>query len=258
MTFATYSTVADRLDEGSLQRPPRDEMVAAGLRATLEDALFALGPRDETPLIISSVRSPWPHGVSELAHSRLARLRGQLVAVALRLLVVDGLSDDPMADVAAAWRVTTTSPSARAELAALDDQERARLVSDVRAHVATLSDHFGVVAPSRMARSDVRSRVSLAGGLELRDRVDLTLGLSSSRTASMVLVDVTTSPLDDATIRTVRYHALVHTLKSGVAPWRSAIFSTATAELLSCEVTSEQLHESVEDVVDAMHGRLGA
>ncbi len=99
----------------------------------------------------------------------------------------------------------------------------------------------------------MRAYQRLAGGsVILRDVVDLMVGTTSSDAASVVLLDVTTSTLDEGAERVMRYHALVQTLRTGTVPLRTSIFSTGTGELWCAPVDAELLLRSAHDVLDAV------
>jgi hypothetical protein len=55
----------------------------------------------------------------------------------------------------------------------------------------------------------------------------------------------------------MRYHALVQTLRTSIVPLRTSMFSTATGELWSSDVTDEMLARSLGEVRDAI-GELAA
>jgi hypothetical protein len=69
-----------------------------------------------------------------------------------------------------------------------------------------------------------------------------------------VLLDVTTAPLDEGAERVMRYHALVQTLRTSIVPLRTSMFSTATGELWSSDVSDETLSRALGDVLDVIGG----
>jgi hypothetical protein len=85
-----------------------------------------------------------------------------------------------------------------------------------------LRDHDAIARAALqrwMPRTSLRAYQRLAGGnVVLRDVVDLMVGTTASVEASVVLLDVTTSPLGESAERVMRYHALVQTLRTSVAP----------------------------------------
>jgi hypothetical protein len=78
------------------------------------------------------------------------------------------------------------------------------------------------------------------------------VGTIASERASVALLDLTSSALGVSAEKAMRYHALVQTLRTGVAPLRTASFSSATGELWVLEVTSTLLQQSVRDVLDVL------
>jgi hypothetical protein len=239
------------------RRPARDERRAAGLRAELEDGLFAvLGAREpETPLIVRSATLAGP----DLSDATSARLRGQLVAVLARLRAAGLEPVDPFADALVAWRAEAASSARADECAALDPEGRARLRAEVVAHDRVLARALEGLPARWPVRTGSRASVRLGGGwLVLRDRVDLVIGAGGGPRAQSVLVDVTTAPPGPASERALRYHALVETLRASSAPLASATLSTATGELVRREVDDELLAGAVADVLARVHATWGS
>ena len=236
------------------RRPLADRAHAAGLRAVLNDGIFAVtgGDHPHTPLVIHA-GSLRPDVTSERHDSARSRLRGTLIGELLRLLSVGVHVDNPFVDACLAWRAQTPSPELLARLDGLDDDERARLRTDVEAHFVTLVRSFGAVPAQWQPRSALHVVQRLAGGdVVLRDHVDLMFGSANSLNASVTLLDLTSSPLGEGVERALRYHALVETLRTSTVPLRSAAFSSATGELWIREVDPELLTRAVEDVIAAI------
>jgi hypothetical protein len=229
------------------QRPPRDEHQAAELRSQLNHLIARTAHTSASPLVVrsSSLRS----GAVSFEANPLGRARGVLVTTALRLLVNGVHLSDSFADVLDAWRRAQGASEVTQGVDQLDADDHARLAADVRAHVSVLRDHLGTIPSNWRPRTAVRTRLFLgAGALELRDDVDLVVGSSFEDVAAIALLDVTTSPLGIEAERVLRYHALVQTLRSGVVPLRTCLFSTATGELWSREVDPDLLQRAVSDV----------
>ena len=234
------------------ERPPRDTEAATGLRAILEDGLAEARGRFtySAPLVITVSNVVRRADAIDIARAPIGRLRGALVAQLVRLIAVGHRSDDAFADALAAWLVDQPSRELCSALDDLDADARARLATEVSAHAATLTRALAPVPATWSVRTALRSRLPLAGGsVVLSDVVDLVIGSSTESTASTVLVDVTTSPIGTSTARLLRFHALVHTLRTSVAPWRVALFSTATGELASADVDVTVLGAAVDDVL---------
>ena len=182
------------------------------------------------------------------------RLRGALVSVLLRLHVVGTPLEAAFDDALTAWRAEGPSSELLAHFESLDDDERARLATDITAHHVTLARALGEVPEEWSARTAQRASLRLAAGrVVLRDTVDLVIGSVHGDVAAVVLFDVTTAPLGDGAERALRFHALVETLRTSVVPLRSAVFSSATGELWLREVDSEMLTRAANEVVAAVN-----
>jgi len=234
------------------RRPPANTTVAAGLRAQLDDGVYDLVGADlrETPLVVRTAqlrRSDAP------VSSVRATLCGVLVVHALRLLSVGHHSDDPFSDAVATWRATQSNSALAQQFDALDEDELARLTTQVRAHCATLRRSLGPIASTWHVRTSLFVSQRLAGGqVLLSDVVDLMMGTTTTPHASVALFDLTTSPLGEGAERALRFHALVQTLRTSTAPLRTAMFSSATGELWSLDVNDELLQRAVRDVLDVV------
>jgi hypothetical protein len=237
------------------RRPRRDDQQAAGLRATIEDHVFTLlgATRPDAPLVVSSASLRATSPRHDVADATLARARGVLVAVVVRLLVAHVHVDDPFDDALAVWRAQRPADALLASVEHLEADQVARLRSDVGAHASLIATEIGPLATSWVPRTSQRSRLILAGGaVHVNDVVDLVLGSTRTERASVALVDVTTSPLAEGAERVMRFHALVQTLRTSVVPLRTSIFSSATGELWSRDVDAELLHRAVEDLNAAL------
>jgi hypothetical protein len=253
----TQPSVLSVLRGDPTTRPAVDRALAGGLRAWLEDGIYAIskGETRERPLVIRSNLA----AVSELVSieaSSTAQLRGVLVSYVLRLASVQYCFDDPYHDALSAWRVEEGTSSLAKAFDQLSADDRARLAADVNAHASTLLQHLGVVQPQWNVRIHQQTLQRLsAGNVLLRDVVDLRLGSSATNRASVALFDITTSPLGDRMERTLRYHALVETLRTSTPPLRVATLSSATGEFWNIDVTSDLLVLALEDVLDAVEQR---
>jgi hypothetical protein len=261
LTSIAPANLIDALRGDRALRPPCDTTSAPGLRAQLEDGIFdILGSRHlDAPVVIRSSSLHQDARTIDLGQSRTSLLRGVLVGHLVRLVAIGVPIENAFNDAVSAWRVESGGGDLMAHLASLDDDERARLATDVTAHAVTLTQSLGALARRWPARTAVRTVHRLAGGrVVLRDVVDLVIGPASRDVSSVVLLDVTTSPLGARAERVLRYHALLETLRSSVVPLRSATFSTATGELWTRDVEQELLNRSVEEVlavIDEQHVR---
>ena len=128
--------------------------------------------------------------------------------------------------------------------------DRARLAANVAAHCSTLRRSLGPVYEHWAPRTAVRSVVRLAGGVgELHDTIDLLIGSTRDDVASTALLDVTTAPLGPPNERTMRFHALVHTLRSTRTPLRVGTLSSATGEFWIRDVDAPALNVAVDELL---------
>jgi hypothetical protein len=90
------------------------------------------------------------------------------------------------------------------------------------------------------------------GGVILRDHIDLVIGSANGVGSGVALIDITTSILDESMERALRFHAVVETLKSGLAPRFVATLSTATGQLWRFNVDNELLHRGVGEILSTL------
>ncbi len=246
-------SVVEALRGDRSKRPLIDIASAGGLRSLLEDGIFDDRRRASSRRNRSSFeprRCTGPSTPRTSAASASGRIRGILIGQLLRLLSVGMSIDHAFDDAVAAWRGDVGDHELIQRLDALDDDERARLATDLDAHFVTLTRALGEIPARWMPRSSVRAIQRLAGGnVVLRDVVDLMIGTSTSDVASIALFDVTTSPLGEGAERSMRYHALMQTLRTSVMPLRTCTFSSATGEIWIRDVDYELLARSVDDVL---------
>lgn len=245
-------SVVDALRGDRTKRPLIDTASAAGLRSLLDDGIYEVigAERLVKPLVVRAASLSQRASTTDILTSGTARLRGILVNQVLRLLSVGVTIDHPFDDALCAWRSEVGSHELVEHLERLDLDERARLATDLDAHFITLSRALGAIPPWWRPRSSARATQRLAGGnVVLRDVVDLVIGNTTSDVASIALFDVTTSPLGERAERTMRYHALVQTLRTSTMPLRTCTFSTATGELWVRDVEYALLARSVDEVL---------
>jgi hypothetical protein len=252
--------VVEALRGDRTKRPLIDIASAGGLRSLLEDGIFAIigAANLETPIVVRASSLQPRFGV-DLASSTPGRIRGVLIGQLLRLLSVGMSIDHAFDDAVAAWRAEAGTNELIQRLDALDDDDRARLATDLEAHCVTLTRALGEIPARWMPRSNVRATQRLAGGsVVLRDVVDLMIGTSTSEVASIALFDVTTSPLGEGAERSMRYHALLQTMRTSMMPLRTCTFSSATGEMWIRDVDYELLARSVEDVLASVRDQWSA
>lgn len=254
---ASPLSVMDVLRGERSRRPSANYTAAAGLRAMLEDAIYELlGPDLRSDPITVRPSLLRRGDVISINSAPLAQVRGILINQALRLLCANVTVEDVFRESLVAWRAETGTNELTRLVEQLDNDDAARLCADVEAHWVTLKRSLGSLSSRWLPRTSLRAHQRLAGGnVVLRDVIDLMVGTTSGAAASVVLLDVTTSALDEGAERVMRYHALVQTLRTSTVPLRTSMFSTATGELWSRDVDDETLTRSLGEVLDVI-GRL--
>lgn len=231
-------------------RPAVDRGIASGLRAWLEDGVFAaLGAPSagSVRLSTSSIAGSAPRG------GATALLRGSLVAQLVRLHVAGVEPSDPFDDAACALEASGRDDDLVTMLCDLDPDDHARLHAEVLAHASVLAERFPRVSPRWMPRCGVRQAIPLAGGgVQLRGIVDVALGASGGERANVCLIEVTTSVLEARHERVLAYLALLETLRTGETPLRVAAMSTADGAFVVHDVTPTLLAAAVGDVLQAV------
>ena len=254
-------SVVEALRGDRSKRPLIDIASASGLRSLLEDGIFAIiGAKTlAAPLVVRTSSLHQRFATTDLGASTSGRIRGVLIGQLLRLLSVGMSIDHPFDDALTAWRGDVGVNPLTEQLDALDDDERARLATDLEAHFVTLTRALGEIPARWTPRSSVRIFQRLAGGnVVLRDVVDLMIGTSTSDVASIALFDVTTSPLGEGAERSMRFHALMQTLRTSLMPLRTSTFSSATGEIWIRDVDYDLLARSVEDVLVSIRDQWSA
>ena len=253
---ASPISVVDTLRGDRAARPLANTTSAGGLRAQLEDGIYEImGKRNSSaPLVVRASSLRQASHTTDVSLSSLGRIRGVLINQLLRLHCVGESIDHAFDEAVEAWRAEAGASDLIGRLEQMDDDERARLATDVSAHSITLTRAFGSLASNWMPRSAVRATQRLgAGNVVLRDMVDLMIGTNSGAWASVVLLDVTTSPLGEGAERAMRYHALVETLRTSIVPLRTSAFSTATGDLWALDVDHELLSRSANEVLEVIN-----
>ena len=237
-------------------RPRIDPGLAGGLRSWLEDDLAEcashLDPNE--PLFLS------PRAMTHEALSSVPPLsalaRGALVSALCTQRLSLGEVNHPMDDALSALEADPAHAELVDTVHGLDPDEFARLSSEVAAHDSVLARHLSRVPSSWLPRSNVRLSVPLVGGrVVLGTVVNVVLGAPSVNVASICLLHVTTSSLEETTAAMLSVVALIETLRSGAQPLRVASLSTATGEVAICDVNDHVLTQGVELVVRAVRAR---
>lgn len=110
-------------------------------------------------------------------------------------------------------------------------------------------DSFPPVQPSWSPQFEAQFHAKV-GRLTLAARVDLMLGRPrADGRQTMLLTDLKTGDLHDGHIDEAMYYALVSTLRYGVAPFRSTVFSIASGDWTDPEVTEQRLMDAADRVI---------
>ncbi len=247
-------TMMDLLRDGRLRSTtPRPDVT--GVRAQLLDGIYSVlggqAPSDSVVIRASSFRQ-----LDTAAYTPYGRMRGALLTQSLRLFLVNFTSRDLFHSAVAAWRASEGASELVDYFDAIDDDERARLATDVIAHSVTLHQRVGRLPAAWRPRTAVRTRVRLGGVVELRDHVDLMVG-STTTGSGVALVDLTTSLLDDSLEKALRYHAVVESLRTSRAPTYVAALSTASGDMWRIAVDDELLLRGVEDLIQVLARQRG-
>ena len=253
-TLDSTTTVLQALRGNRAERPTPRTGDSAILRAALEDSLYAIvGPQHFfDPLVIRSQDLRTEPLVLTTALHSFARVRGIMMHHALRLLSVGYSFSNPFEDLLAAWRCEVGENELLSFIDHLDTEDRAKFSTDIAAHTAALRHGLGAICSGWSLRSTVRvTNLLCAGAVALRDTIDLAIDTTGNGANSTVLLDLTTTALDETSEKILRFHALNQTLRTGVTPLRTGVLSTATGEQLVRDVTTELLTQAVADVLEA-------
>ena len=239
-------------------RPNIDPLLAGGLRSWLEDGLSDVA-RDldpSTPMLLSprTIVSGPLVAVPPLIALARSILIGNLVTLRLSLGEVHHPMDDALSALEADHRQTGLVEA----IHELDQDRFAQLAAEIEAHDTVLARHLSQLPSAWLPRSNVRISAALAGGRIMVNAVaNVALGAPARDIASVCFLDVTTSSLDDNTLRRLGVIGLIETLRSGAPPLRVASLSTGTGDTAIIDVTDEILAQAVADVVAAAQSRGG-
>lgn len=137
------------------------------------------------------------------------------------------------------------------------DDQRAGLQSDLLCQMISRTVGFIDTFPPLPANWVPRFEESIQakiGGLTLSARPDLVLGRPRpDMRQTMFLCDFKSGSLNDGHLLEARYYALVSTLRFGVPPFRSTVFSLASGEWTEPDINAEVLRATADTVVIAVN-----
>jgi hypothetical protein len=126
------------------------------------------------------------------------------------------------------------------------------LVTSSISKVASFLDSWPPLSPAWTPRFEESVQARL-GKLTLSARIDLTIGRPrAGGLQTMLLCDLKSGGLNDDHEGEASFYALVATLRNGVPPWRSIVYSLASGEYTVPDVTPERLVATAELVVEAV------
>lgn len=126
------------------------------------------------------------------------------------------------------------------------------LMSQMISRTTSFLDSFPPLISSWTPRFEESIQARL-GKLVLSAKPDFTLGRPRpDRLQNMFLADMKTGSINDTHFDEAMFYALVSTLRHGVAPFRSVVFSLASGEWTDPDVTPERLRHAANRVVTAV------
>jgi hypothetical protein len=256
------SEVLSALRGDPSRRPTVDPTLAGGLREWLEDGLSNLLLDPEDPLVLDKKTLRQAHsdhkrtGVQEITH---AIAIGLVMDALFRQLVTIGRIDDPMSDGLESLRIDPRRADAVAFIESLEGRERVDFEDEVETQSAIIVSRWPQLSSAWLPRTQERIALPLVGGgIVLVGIIDLIIGAPSQGRASVEVIDVKSGRprLDDR--EDLRYYALLETLRSGAAPFRTATFYTRTGQVDFEDVDDEVLTCTVRSVLSAVERLVGA
>lgn len=126
------------------------------------------------------------------------------------------------------------------------DVDRAELKSEATTRVTAFLEGWPPLRPDwrPVAESPVRAEL-FDGRLQLRGKVDLTVGRTVGQTAGKVMVDLKTGGFSPDHLHDLRFYALVETLRIGVPPRMVASYYLEAAKVAAEDVTETRLDAAV-------------
>lgn len=126
------------------------------------------------------------------------------------------------------------------------------LVMQMTSKVTNFMDSFPTLDPSWTPRYE-ESIQAKVGRLTLSCKTDLILGRPrADGRQTMLLCDLKSGSLHDHHTGEAAFYALVATLRHGIPPFRSTVYSLASGEFTEPDVTAEVLRASAEQVIEGV------
>lgn len=130
--------------------------------------------------------------------------------------------------------------------------EQSDVTMQITSKVTNFLDDFPPLDPSWSPRFEEPISAKV-GRLTLASRADLLIGRPrGDLRQTMLLVDLKTGALKDEHLDEAHFYALVATIRYGVPPWRSLVYSLASGEYTEPDITADILLETVDKVAKAV------
>lgn len=246
-------------------RPAPDAALVAAARSHLEAAAAAWVEAVPAEVVVrvtkgavTSVRRCEARHLAELAARRSedevvpAMVRGRLVDALFRQVATTRrVGDDPVADALAGC--AAEGEPEEASLRRLPDEERRQVEAEVVAASASLQAAWPELPAGAAVRTQERVLVPLAGGrVVLTGRPDLTIGRPTRRRAGVLVVEAKSGRFRPAHLDELRFYALLETLRWGVPPFRTVLWSLGDGRIEAVEVDGNLVWSETLRVADAI------
>ncbi|MFM7088848.1 MAG: PD-(D/E)XK nuclease family protein [Candidatus Paceibacterota bacterium] len=198
-----------------------------------EGQMLADSNRGRVGIIPAVVVGVITHRAVQLAHTH----PGKSVADYIKFAIVGARTNDPNLDE---WWASAGASS------------QSDIITQATSKVINFIDDWPVLNPKWSPRFE-ESITAKVGGVTLSCRADLVLGRPrSDKKQSLLIVDLKSGSLTDEHKLEAMFYALVATLRHGVAPWRSTVYSLSSGEWTDGDVTKSLLLETANLVVKAI------
>lgn len=257
------------------QREVFDHLLAVGATRPLSAPALASELAATLQTGCASALERWPEGRLWFAKSQISsllRCEGSIPAYAASRAesysgaVAVGVVSHRAIQISHTHRHLTPAAAVDAAIEASRDDEKfsnwwddqsAGLQSDLLCQMISRTVGFLDAFPPLPANWVPRFEESIQaklGGLVLSARPDLVLGRPRpDMRQTMFLCDFKSGSLNDGHLFEARYYALVATLRFGVPPFRSTVFSLASGEWTEPDIDADMLRLTAETVVAAVN-----
>jgi hypothetical protein len=141
---------------------------------------------------------------------------------------------------------------------AADPAEQSDLMVQIASRVTNFLDEFPPLQEAWSPRFEEPMSVK-AGKLTLSCRPDLVIGRPRGDfRQTLLLVDFKSGDVKDEHLMEARFYGLVATMRYGVPPWRSTVYSLSSGEYTEPDITEAVLLETADVVAGAITGIVDA